>query len=423
MPGYVEPADEPNLPDARAEPEPTILITPAVPHVSEEEGSVMAEPADTRPTTPEVGYVPPQTAGFEAAPIGFTPSSLKLDRPPSPTFTITTDTYDSMDAPPAGVDQELGMSAVDDSYAGDNQHESPDDAGSDHDAVRPTKAPSVQPSTTPDKDEVAMTASSPNAAVPAALAGTSSGFSAAGTVVVEATSDEDGDKTDGGSEGEEVDEGSDDDDGLVLIESRRLSASSAPRPSPPTPPRVLPERFLAADVFSEAPEELPQPPQAETTGITEHSSDVRANSRTLSYHHHGSSSSSGPLTIPRTAVVAPHAGTPSPRKRMVSPARSIRASSPSRVASSPVTRSQCVYHVLDLPGPKTGRTRFAVPYCSLSDADAIRHEDAKICGVATPEENERRRPLTGEGAVDIDEALDQALTRIVRHPARRRRST
>jgi hypothetical protein len=193
-----------------------------------------------------------------------------------------------------------------------------------------------------------------------------------------------------------------------------LSGSSAPKPSPPTPPRVLPERFLAADVFTEAPEELPQPPPHVATGLTEHSSDVRHNSRTLSYHQHGSSSSAGPSTVPRAAVIAPHAGTPSPRKRTVSPERSIRAASPSRVHNSPVTRSQCVYHVLDLPGPGAGRTRFAVPYCSLSDVDAIHHEGAKIGGVASPEQNERRQPLIGDGAVEIDEALDQALTRIVR---------
>lgn len=418
LPGYVEPEDEPDLPDARAEPEPTTLITPQVPHVPEIEGSAMAEPTDTRPTTPDAEITVQPSVLSPAS-----PSHSMNDGPDPPAQSIPAkapDAEEQMKAPP--LQAESNASAFEEIYGTDDRVLDEPLASGRGEAVemgvaetrgRESRAEphSTEPLAAPQADDATITEAV--SSLSAAHAGASSSISVPDIAVDEPRVDEDGDKTDGGSEGEEADEDSDDED-LVLIESRRLSSSSGPKPSPPSPSRVLPERFLASDVFTEAPEELPQPPRAEANGVTEHASDARSNSRTLSYHQHGSSSCTGPSTVPRTAVVARHASTPSPQKSAVSPDRSKRASSPSRVHSSPVTRSQCVYHVLDLPGPSTSRTRFAVPYCSLSDANAIRLEDAKIVGVASPEENDRRQPLIGDDAVEIDEEVDQALTRIVR---------
>lgn len=382
LPGYVEPAAEPDLPDATVEPVPTTLLTPPVPHAAELEGSAVAEPADTRPTTPEAD------AASEPLPL-----HAPLPDPflPPPTT----------DLAQPHIEPNLTLSASLKSEDGESQAAS----------VPIPSEPAPIEEDSPSADAAAQATS---AAVAEPLAPASSGYSVS-TVVNEIKSGErgDGDETDGGS-----DEGSDgnddsDDDGMVFIESRRLSgSSSAAKETPPSPPRELPERFLASDVFTEAPEELPAPPTADAATDEQPTSASCDNSRTLSYHQHGSSSSGGPSRVPRAVVAAPFAGTPSPRKRSTT-ASPFRSVSPAGVVHSPVTRSQCVYHVLEVPGPGTRRTRFAVPYCSLANVEAITKEGAAILGVASPDENERRAPLVGNDAVDLDEALDQALTRIV----------
>lgn len=224
-----------------------------------------------------------------------------------------------------------------------------------------------------------------------------------------AQSDPLGEQTEGSNSGEDI---TDDDDHVVIIQDRRLSDSSAPRESAPTP-RDLPDRFLASDVFTEPPQELPAAP--EDPDPEEDLS--RTKSRSLSYHQHGSSSA-GPSRISRRAVVNAHAGATTPQRRQeplaasTTPRRTSGTASPVSV-HSPVTRSQCVYHVLDMPGPSSSRIHYAIPYCSLADAEAIKKEGGEVLGVASPEENEKRRPIIGKEAVDLDEAQDQALTRVV----------
>lgn len=216
-------------------------------------------------------------------------------------------------------------------------------------------------------------------------------------------------QTEGSNCGEDI---TDDDDHVVIIQDRRLSDSSAPRePSPP--PRDLPDRFLASDVFTEPPQEVP----AASEDPDPEEDPSRTKSRSLSYHQHGASSA-GPSRISRRAVANAHAGATTPQRRQEplvaspTPHRTSATASPVSV-HSPVTRSQCVYHVLDMPGPSSSRIHYAIPYCSLADAEAIKKEGGEVLGVASPEENEKRRPIVGKEAVDLDEAQDQALTRVV----------
>ena len=77
--------------------------------------------------------------------------------------------------------------------------------------------------------------------------------------------------------------------------------------------------------------------------------------------------------------------------------------------SSPVTRSQCVYHLLRIPGPTrySETVVFVVPFCSLALQDPLEEERATILGRATDDDNRQRRPIVGEGSVLIDEEMEQ----------------
>lgn len=148
-------------------------------------------------------------------------------------------------------------------------------------------------------------------------------------------------------------------------------------------------------------------------------------SRSLSYHVHGSSRAS-------TSVIPPlHRSTSASTSSILDPSgpssvvphptptrdfpTAVRHTSPAKthaepsLPSSPITRSQCVYHLLRIPGPTrySESIIFVVPFCSLALTEPIEEEHARILGKASDEDNEQRKPLVGEGRVIIEEEMEQ----------------
>lgn len=252
------------------------------------------------------------------------------------------------------------------------------------------------------------------------------------------------------------------DDLLLDITPFKASESSPPRPNPSA-------RTVVPPSGEEAPPSFPFPSQPEASTSTsphrpsalvfeepEPMSPVvvdserealpvsrpslhSSSSRSLSYHVHGSRSSrAGPSfapppssisrsTLPSSSSTSTLASTsnlpihPSPMtvaQPPISSSSSSRTSPSSRTIAlskqpepptSPVTRSQCAYHLLRIPGT----TRYAetiifvVPWCSLALVDAIEEENARVMGKASDEDNEARKEIVGEGRVVIGEEMEQ----------------
>lgn len=194
-----------------------------------------------------------------------------------------------------------------------------------------------------------------------------------------------------------------------------------------------------SEVLTEEPESIdadpssPRPPP-KSSGIGSASSFGRA----LSFHHHGHSHGSAASsrlpsrrntsaslvsvkdTSSSSAAAAATGPNSTPQRPPQSPAASVSltptagSSSSATQQTSPVTRSQCRYQVLQLPGSSSAPNisfLFVAPQCCLANRKAIDEEGARVLREATDEENERRIEL--EEAGGIDEEVEQCLSRIV----------
>lgn len=119
---------------------------------------------------------------------------------------------------------------------------------------------------------------------------------------------------------------------------------------------------------------------------------------------------SPPSSIPLPSnIPQPSISLPSPIRSSPSSSRTVSLSKQSEPPTSPITRSQCVYHLLRIPGPTrfSETIIFVVPFCSLALVEAIEEEGARILGKASDEDNEARQEIVGEGRVLIPEEMEQ----------------